>query len=181
MTEQITDFGIRSTAELPYDLLVIGRNVTDVVQSAGGWISDRVRTGWRVQVLVPDEYDDMPLKILGATPLPWSDGFAALGASTKALAVASSAVVEFDKVHDDVRRALADVDAEVTLWGEGAPVDVDQAVEPVRHVLSEYARAFKSRALFALSLPDRALPYEYFRSALVEYPANAITDLAPIG
>jgi len=45
------------------------------VRSAGGWLCDRARAGWDVNVLVADGGDPQPLMILGATALDQDEGF----------------------------------------------------------------------------------------------------------
>ena len=50
---------------LRYRLDVVAANPVDVVQSAGGWLYDRMMAGWEVTVLLPDGFDTRPLRILG--------------------------------------------------------------------------------------------------------------------
>ena len=58
-----------SAALRRYQLTVVAANMADVVGSAGGWLCDRARAGWDVNVLVADHQDARPLSILGATAL----------------------------------------------------------------------------------------------------------------
>ena len=59
---------------LRYRLDVVAASAVDVVQSAGGWLYDRVMAGWEVTVLLPHGCDTRPLRILGvrALDLEWS-------------------------------------------------------------------------------------------------------------
>ena len=50
---------------LRYRLDVVAASAADVVQSAGGWLYDRVMAGWEVTALVPHGCDTRPLRILG--------------------------------------------------------------------------------------------------------------------
>ena len=52
-----------------YRLDVVAPTVLDAVQYAGGWVYDRVMAGWDVTVLVANDDDVRPLKILGADTL----------------------------------------------------------------------------------------------------------------
>ena len=55
----------RDSGSVTYRLDVVASNAVDVVSSIGGWLYDRVRSGWDVNVLLPQACDDRPLKILG--------------------------------------------------------------------------------------------------------------------
>ncbi|HWF27336.1 MAG TPA: hypothetical protein VG327_02980, partial [Mycobacterium sp.] len=50
---------------LRYRLDVVAASTVDVVQSAGGWLYDRVMAGWEVTVLLPHSCDSRSLRILG--------------------------------------------------------------------------------------------------------------------
>ncbi len=50
---------------LRYRLDVVATSAVDVVQSAGGWLYDRVMAGWEVTVLLPRGCDTRSLRILG--------------------------------------------------------------------------------------------------------------------
>ena len=52
-------------AALKYRLDVVASSPADVVCSVGGWLYDRVRAGWEVNVLLPQPCDTRPLQILG--------------------------------------------------------------------------------------------------------------------
>ena len=63
---------------LRYQLNVVASTTEDVVRSAGGWLCDRARAGWDVNVLVADGGDPRPLAILGATALDLDEGFVSM-------------------------------------------------------------------------------------------------------
>lgn len=64
---------------------------------------------------------------------------------------------------DEARESLA----EVRLWGEGWPAELDGAAGPVRYRLSVAARAFKAQALAAAAIPaDPTQDTEEFRSTV---------------
>ena len=63
---------------------------------------------------------------------------------------------------DEAREGLA----EVRLWGEGWPAELNGTAGPVRYQLSVAVRAFKAQALAAAAIPaDLAQDTEEFRSA----------------
>ena len=55
----------RDSGSVKYRLDVVASSAADVVGSIGGWLYDRVRAGWDVNVLLAQECDDRPLQILG--------------------------------------------------------------------------------------------------------------------
>jgi hypothetical protein len=84
----------RAARVLRYQLNVVASTTEDVVQSAGGWLCDRARAGWDVNVLVVDGGDRRPLEILGATALDLDKGFVPmLSSASRVGAVAVSADV----------------------------------------------------------------------------------------
>lgn len=125
-----------------YQLDVIGLDVADVVCSAGGWLCDRVLAGWDVRVTLTDDGDPRPLRILGL-------GCGERRSEPVALAVAGTLS----------GHALRLGHAEVTVWG----ADRLTGLQPVRHVVSAAARAFKAHALVAAGLDGvAARPVEVF-------------------
>jgi hypothetical protein len=172
--------GVRtSTVDIvPYELAVLGLDVSDVVRSAGGWICDRVRAGWRVCVQVPAASDLLPLKILGVTTFETDLG-ALLALSPAAFAVASGRVDNDTWVRRYVRYALQRGVAEITFWGDRPFVDANRPLGAVEHRLSSVARAFKSQALSAATNSYFQLaPAEAFHSAALWYPPDS-SDLVP--
>jgi hypothetical protein len=175
--------GVRasSTKLRTYELVVIASDVADVVRSAGGWMCDRVRAGWRVTVLIPGDSDIRPLQILGVRALPFENEYQAVRTSSlAAFAVASEVIERDERVRRDIQSALMRGRAEVTFWGQPSPYDLDCRMSQARHRLSGVARAFKAQALIATSPAYPVVgPTEEFRSAAMWYPPNG-TDLAPI-
>lgn len=175
--------GVRESLTMreTYELAVIGFDVADVVSSAGGWICDRGRAGWRVKVLVPAGSDTRPLQILGVEALQFERDYETVRASSPAaLAVGLSVFATDERVKRDVREAVSRRVTEVTLWGELSPTDFDLSIDDVQHRLSSVARAFKTQALIAaFDSGRRAESVEEFRSAAMWYPRNG-SDLTPM-
>ncbi|WP_068176804.1 hypothetical protein [Mycobacterium sp. UM_CSW] len=144
---------IRADGEpLRYRLDVVAASAADVVQSAGGWLYDRVMAGWEVTALLPNGGDTRSLRILGVQAF---DGEARpdLAASTsQSLAVSAEAFAADARVREKVLKSLGDWWTEVALWGDGWPLGVDRAMTRTQHVLSAAARRFKGCALAAAGL-----------------------------
>src|SRR5580692_6172670 len=75
---------------LRYRLDVVAASAVDVVQSAGGWLYDRVMAGWEVTVLLPDSRDTRSLRILGVRVLDLESEETSSGTS-QSLAVSAEA------------------------------------------------------------------------------------------
>jgi hypothetical protein len=133
-------------------------SVADVVQSAGGWLYDRMMAGWEVTVLLPDASNlrnTRPLRILGALA---TDLDSAENAMTgQSLAVSAAAFSADGRVRDTVRDALDRPSTEVALWGDGLPVGFDRRMAKVQHKLSAAARVFKGYALTAAGISCAAI------------------------
>jgi hypothetical protein len=149
----------RSTAGagriLRYQLNVVASTTEDVVQSAGGWLCDRARAGWDVNVLVADGGDPRPLAILGATALDLDEGFVSMVRSTSrvgALAVSADLLATDTHVREEILRVLARGLTEVIVWGEQWPAELGRQADSVEHRVSPAARAFKSHALVAVDV-----------------------------
>jgi hypothetical protein len=150
------------------------------VQYAGGWVYDRVMAGWDVTVLVANDDDVRPLKILGADTLDlesvledWEER-----PHPQTVAVAAELFDRDPRVLQHVRNALDQGATEVTLWGERVPAELDSSVDSAQHQLSAAARAFKAKALAAANDPgagsvDHA---ETFRCGMM---ASVAADLIP--
>lgn len=175
--------GVRpsSTRLQTYELVVIASDVADVVRSAGGWMCDRVRAGWRVTVMLPGEPDIRPLKILGVHALSFDNEYQTMRHSSPAALAVSSRVIDYDeRVRRDIQRALLRGTTEVTFWGKLSLLHLDSRIAEVRHRLSCVARAFKTQALITTSaMHPAAGPTEEFRSVAMWYPPHG-SDLAPI-
>jgi hypothetical protein len=163
-----------------YRLDVVAPTVLDAVQYAGGWVYDRVMAGWDVTVLVANDDDVRPLKILGADTLDlesvledWEER-----PHPQTVAVAAELFDRDPRVLQHVRNALDQGATEVTLWGERLPAELDSSVDSAQHQLSAAARAFKAKALAAANDPgagsvDHA---ETFRCGMM---ASVAADLIP--
>jgi hypothetical protein len=148
---------------LRYQLNVVGSSTEDVVQSAGGWLCDRARAGWDVNVLVAVGGDPRPLTILGATALDPDEGFLSMVRSAsrvEALAVSADLLGADPRVRDEVLRALKRGLTEVTVWGKHWPAELGRQADSVQHRVSAAARAFKSHALVAADVSDVVAPTE---------------------
>ncbi len=149
---------------LRYQLDVIAATTEDVLQSAGGWLCDRARAGWDVNVLVADCADPRPLAILGATALDLDEGFLAMVRSASrvgALAVSADLLAADVRVRQEILRVLKRGLTEVIVWGKQWPAELGRQADPVPHRVSPAARAFKSHALVAADIStDSVSPTE---------------------
>jgi hypothetical protein len=139
---------------LRYRLDVAAASTVDVVQSAGGWLYDRVMAGWEVTLLLPRRCDSRPLRILGVRT---SDLESAIDSTSQSLAVSAEAFAADPRVRDRVLTAMAQRMTEVALWGDGWPRRVHHGMTRVPHVLSAAARVFKAHALAAVGIPCAAV------------------------
>jgi hypothetical protein len=139
---------------LRYRLDVVAVSAVDVVQSAGGWLYDRVMAGWEVTVLLPHGCDSRPLRILGVRAL---DQESAMDPTSQSLAVSAEVFGADARVRDRVLTALDQRSTEVALWGDGWPLRVNHGMTRVQHVLSAAARAFKGHALAAAGIPCKSV------------------------
>ena len=134
------------------------------MQSAGGWLCDRARAGWDVNVLVADGGDPRPLAILGATALDLDDAFLSMVKSASrvgALAVSADLLAADARVREEILRALKRGLTEVIVWGRQWPAELGRQADPVQHRVSPAARAFKSHALVAAAVStDSVSPTE---------------------
>ena len=141
---------------LRYRLNVVAASAADVVQSAGGWLYDRVMAGWEVSVLLPHSCDTRSLRILGvqAPDADWqlAAQLALTGPTSQSLAVSAEAFTADARVREKVLKSLGNRLTEVALWGEGWPLGVDRATTRAQHVLSAAARTFKGHALAAAGI-----------------------------
>jgi hypothetical protein len=145
---------------LRYQLNVLAASAEDVVQSAGGWLFDRARAGWDVNVMVADGGDSRALTILGATALDLNEGFHSIVRSSSrvgALAVSADLLGADRRIRDEVVRVLKRGLTEVTVWGSQWPAELGRQADPVHHRVSSAARAFKSHALAAADISADAV------------------------
>ncbi len=164
--------------------MVAAPDVADVVRYAGGWLFDRTVAGWEVTVLVADHSDTRPLRILGATVLDLEQFLAAPVRETwpHAIAVASEMYRSDGRIRDGVLDCLDRGFTEVTMWGEGLPVELDHRVGVVQHRVSLAGRAFKARALQAAGLATDVVAHtEAFRAGESPVDRRFGVDLVPAG
>jgi hypothetical protein len=140
---------------LRYRLDVVAASAVDVVQSAGGWLYDRVMAGWQVTVLLPHNCDSRSLRILGVrtSELQAQLALTGTGSTSHSLAVSAEAFTADARVRDKVLKSLDNGLTEVALWGDGWPLGVNRAMTRSQHVLSAAARKFKGYALAAAGIP----------------------------
>lgn len=138
---------------LRHRLDVLAADAADVVQTAGGWLFDRVMGGWEVNVLLPGGGDARPLRILGVRVLDLASDLDLAAPLSQGLAVSVDAFAVDDRIRDRVRKAVDNPMTEVALWGEGWPLGVDRGLTKNRYTLSAAARAFKTQALRAAGMP----------------------------
>jgi hypothetical protein len=149
-----------AAGNLRYQLNVISATTQDVVQSTGGWLCDRARAGWDVNVLVADGGDARPLAILGATAIDLDEGFLPLVKSASrggALAVSADLLGADTGIRDEVVRVLKRGLTEVTVWGAQWPAELGGLADAIQHRVSSAARAFKSHALAAADVTTDAV------------------------
>jgi hypothetical protein len=139
-----------------YQLHVVASRMTDVVQSAGGWLCDRARAGWDVSVLVADHQDARPLAILGARTLDLDAEFASIMRKASRggeMAISAGLLGTNARVRDEILRLLKRGLTEVIAWGDQWPAELGREVDPVQHEMSRAAHAFKAHALGAVAAP----------------------------
>ena len=154
-------------------LVVVAACPVDAVRFAGGWLFDRVMAGWEAIVILADDADRRPLRILGAHTGDLEAALPSAGGAPRphALAVQVELYASDPRVRRVVRGVLADGVVEVQFWGQVWPSDLDGG-RPVQHRLSVAARAFKAHALAAAAAPtDPIAATETFRTS-VPHPAS---------
>jgi hypothetical protein len=149
---------------LRYQLNVVASTTEDVVQSAGGWLCDRARAGWDVNVLVAGGGNPQPLAILGATARDLDESFGSMvrnASRVGALAVSADLLAADGRVREEILRVLKRGLTEVVVWGKQWPAELGRQADPVQHRVSPAARAFKSHALVAADVStDSVTPTE---------------------
>ncbi|WP_445166517.1 hypothetical protein ACTXG7_22085 [Mycolicibacterium sp. Dal123E01] len=162
-----------------YQLDVVGTHVADVVDSAGGWLFDRVMAGWDVRVAVTNPGNLAALKILGVQTVALAAVFGAAHAPT-ALAVAGAVCSSDDQVRDALVASVRSARTEVTMWGEMWVPSMGRPGDDVRHELSSAARVFKTQAAHAAGVDPAVAAFEVFRSYGQSVPTD-YPDLLPVG
>jgi hypothetical protein len=169
-------------AAVNYRLDVVGSTPADVVRSTGGWLYDRVKAGWEVNVLVPELGDTRPLRILGVHAAELGSQIASRGTGYVACGLAVSAEVFASdvRIQQELLKALDRRMTEVTLWHDGWPLAIGHRTTTVQHVLSGAARAFKRHALAAAGISCPVDPIEILRSDMNAcLPVDS--ELIPVG
>jgi hypothetical protein len=165
-----------------YRLDVVGSSPADVVGSIGGWLYDRMRAGWDVNVLLPQRCDNRPLEILGiqVSDLDWQVLAGGTEYAARGLAVSADMFASDVRIRQEVLTALDRWMTEVTLWHDDWPLTVGHRTATVQHVLSGAARAFKRHALAAAGIPGSVGPTETLRSDMkASLPVDS--ELIPVG
>jgi hypothetical protein len=137
---------------LRYQLNVVASTTAEVVESAGGWLCDRARAGWDVNVLLAGGGDPRPLTILGARSLVLDENLLAMvqrASRGEAMAISADLLGADKRVRDEVFRVLKCGLADVTVWGARWPAELGRQADSVAHRVSMAARAFKSYAVVA--------------------------------
>jgi hypothetical protein len=169
-------------AAVKYRLDVVGASPADVVRSAGGWLYDRVRAGWEVNVLLPQQSDTRPLQILGIHVCDLDSQIrpASVGSAASGLAVSAEMFASDERIRQEVLKALDRWMTEVTLWDDGWPLAIGHRTTTVQHLLSGAARAFKRHALTAAGISGPVGPTETLRSDMKAcLPVDS--ELIPVG
>src|SRR5215472_8180892 len=120
-------------------LVAIAPGAAEVVRYAGGWLFDKVLSGWDVTVITTQSPDRRPLRILGVgdATLEHALSYPAAGSCCAAIAVSAE---------------LYDSDERVRGVGNEVPADFGTGADPVAHRLSVAARAFKAQAMAAAAV-----------------------------
>jgi hypothetical protein len=171
----------RDGGAVKYRLDVVAASPADVVCSVGGWLYDRVRAGWDVNVLLPQQCDTRPLQILGMRAADLDSQIpASTGCATRGLAVSAEMFASDSRIRHAVLAALDRWMTEVTLWHDDWPLAVGHRTTTVQHVLSGAARAFKRHALTAAGVSGTVGPTETLRSDMKAcLPVDS--ELIPVG
>jgi hypothetical protein len=147
------------------------------VRFAGGWLFDRVMAGWDAMVILADDSDSRPLRILGAHTGGLEAALPSAGGVPRphALAIQAELYASDARVRRVVRGVLEDGAIDVQFWGEAWPADLDGGAA-VQHRLSVAARAFKAHALAAAAAPSDAIAAtETFRSGAPRPSADLVS------
>ncbi|WP_326547189.1 hypothetical protein QGN32_02980 [Mycolicibacterium sp. ND9-15] len=158
-------------------LTILAAGLADVVGLAGGWLFDRARAGWDVNVRVEGCRDVRPLVILGASAVEGpAETVLRDVACDGALAVSTRLLRADSRVRAHVYDLAKGGGAEVMAWGEDWPVELGGRIDAVEHRLSVAARAFKAQALIAAK-SDRAVSAT---ETLFDLATESIRPLYPV-
>jgi hypothetical protein len=168
-------------AAVKYRLDVVGASPLDVVRSAGGWLYDRARAGWEVNVLLPRHSDTRALRILGVHAVDLAQiPVDSWHCAAHGLAVSAEVFASDERIRQEVLKALDRWMTEVTLWDDGWPLAIGHRTTAVQHVLTGAARAFKCHAMAAAGVSGPVGPTETLRSDMKAcLPVDS--ELIPVG
>jgi hypothetical protein len=161
-------------------MTAIAPSAAEAVRYAGGWLFDQAMAGWDVTVVTAEAGDPRPLDILGVRARTFDAAFAApaLGPCLQALVLRADLYRDDERVRRLVLAAAEAGRAEIRLWGEVWPADLDGSGDPVSHRLTLAARAFKAQALAAADLRGApAAETEVFRRVELRRPRPAAVSL----
>jgi hypothetical protein len=164
-----------------YQLVVLAPAVADVVRHAGGWLFDRVTSGWEVTAMVADHADTRPLDILGVRVVDLESAIASRVRSPmpNALAVDTELFASDARVRDGLLDVFDhELIEQVACWGDRSLGDIDARFDAVQHRASRAAQAFKARALSVAGQQAPATT-ELFRCCELQPGADGYRDLLP--
>jgi hypothetical protein len=168
--------------DIRYRLCVVARDVGELVDLAGGWMCDRFLAGWDVSVTVSEPRDLRPLHILGVTVVTQQRlGLINDGNGTASIAIAPGIFENDNHIRSAVLQALDQEDNEVTFVGPSLPSDLDGRLARRQHRLSGAARAFKTHALAAATVPHAAISCTenlYSTAPRYDAPVNSLREEA---
>jgi hypothetical protein len=149
---------LAGNSNIRYQLCVFARDVGELVDLAGGWICDRILAGWDVSVAVSEPGDLRPMQILGVTLVTQQRlRLITDGSGAASIAITPGIFENNNHIRTEVLRALDQGAVEVTFVGPSLPSDLGGRLARRRHRLSSAARAFKTHALAAASVPRVAI------------------------
>ncbi|KUI42499.1 hypothetical protein AU197_15550 [Mycobacterium sp. IS-1590] len=159
-----------------HHLTVLAADLADVIGPAGGWLFDRARAGWDVNVWIADCADERPLTILGANTVDDTpEAIVRDVPRNGALAVSAVLLRDDPRVRAGVFE-LARRGVEVIAWGDESPGEFGDRIDTIEHPLSIAARAFKARALAAAGLTHTVGATE----TLVDLGPESVRPLNPV-
>ncbi|GAA3720186.1 hypothetical protein GCM10022238_38200 [Gordonia hankookensis] len=157
-----------------YRLAVIATDPLEAIEHAGGWLFDQSMAGWDVSVHVIEEGDTRPLAILGAPLFDLHDSLVnrkafdqpGAGPWPQALAISAKVFAADERIRAGATSVIDRGLADIRLWGEGLPLELDERCLTTSHRLSCAAQAFKRQAFAAAHVdPDSLTAIESFRTA----------------
>lgn len=153
-------------AEGPLRVDVIAVDAADVVRSAGGWLFNRSRHGWAVNVFLVEHYHGQALQILGAKvlPLQYLSELPTSREGPHLFAAAADVIGLGNGACTGVAKVLTRARGRVVVWGSPLPTKLDRGLENLQHRLTPAGLAFKAHAMRAVEAEDTVPgPSEQFR------------------